>query len=188
MKRYTLLITLMLALAAVGMARGNAVVGQAAPDFKATDSNGKAVSLSSLKGKWVVLEWYNADCPVSKAKYDDNTMQSLQKKYEPKGVVWLTVCSSAEGKQGFYNAAGHNSTLKQRNATPTAFDIGRAYGAKTTPHMFVINPQGQLVYNGAIDDKAGNNYVDAALIAGMAGRPITTAVTTPYGCSVKYNK
>jgi peroxiredoxin len=178
-----------------------ATVGQTAPDFSVADSNGKMHKLSDYKGKVVVLEWHNQGCPYVKKHYGSGNMQKLQKEWKAKGVVWLTIISSAPGKQGFVNAQEENAYMKQVDASPSAAlldpngDIGRLYGAKTTPHMFVIDPKGTMVYNGAIDDKptadpgdlnGATNYVSAALTEVIAGKPVSTPATKPYGCSVKY--
>lgn len=180
---------------------GTAVVGQAAPEFTLTDSNGKAHTLSSYKGKHVVLEWVNFGCPFVAKHYGSGNMQRLQKAYRDKGVVWLAVNSSAEGKQGYHTAAEIGALLKEKGSAPTAYlidtpgTVGQLYGARTTPHMYVIDPKGTLVYAGGIDDRpttdladieGATNYVKAALDETLAGKPVTTAVTKPYGCSVKY--
>jgi len=176
-------------------------VGDTAPDFKGTDSNDKTQTLVQYRGRYVVLEWHNHDCPFTRKHYVSGNMQSLQKQWTSKGVVWLTVISSAPGQEGYMTAAEENSYMKKVNAAPTAtiLDptgvIGREYGAKTTPDMFVINPEGKLIYAGAIDDhastdpediKTSKNYVSEALTQAMAGKEVATAVTRPYGCSVKY--
>jgi peroxiredoxin len=178
-----------------------AVVSEPAPDFRLTDSNGTPHSLGALKGKFVVLEWVNFDCPFVAKHYGTGNMQRLQKAYAGRGVVWLSVNSSAPGKQGNFPAARVNALLKEKGAAPTAYLIdadgtaGRAYGAKTTPHMFVIDPQGTVVYAGGIDDMpstdaadvaTAKNFVAAALDEALAGKPVTTASSAPYGCSVKY--
>lgn len=175
--------------------------GDSAPDFTATDSNGKAVKLSDYKGKFVVLEWTNQGCPYTVKHYASGNMQKLQKEWTGKGVVWLTVLSSAPGKQGHVSPQEENDYIKKENASPTAAlmdekgAVGKLYGAKTTPHMYIIDPQGKLVYVGAIDDKSttdksdvatAKNYVTAALTEATSGKPVTTASTQPYGCSVKY--
>lgn len=172
-----------------------------APAFTLTDTNGTEHSLEDFKGKVVVLEWFNHGCPFVKKHYNKGNMQNLQKTYTDKGVVWLAVISSAEGKQGYDSAEGHNSTAKSKgtNATAILMDtdgkVGKAYGARTTPHMYVIDAEGELVYQGAIDDKRSTNpadipnsknYVAAALDAVLAGNDVEVAKTTPYGCSVKY--
>jgi peroxiredoxin len=175
--------------------------GDSAPDFTATDSNGKAVKLSDYKGKFVVLEWTNQGCPYTVKHYATGNMQKLQKEWTGKGVVWLTVLSSAPGEQGHVSAQEENDYIKKVDASPSAAlidekgTVGHLYGAKTTPHMFVIDKQGKVVYAGAIDDKpttskgdisTANNYVTAALTEATSGKPVTTASTQPYGCSVKY--
>jgi peroxiredoxin len=176
-------------------------IGAAAPAFALTDTNGKSVSLADFKGKTVVLEWTNHDCPYVRKHYGGNNMQALQKKWTAQGVVWLTVISSAPGKQGYVTGEQEKKYLEEKHAAPSnvLFDpqgtLGQLYGAKTTPHMFVIDPKGDIVYAGAIDDKrstriedakTANNYVRVALNEAMAGKPVTTPNTTPYGCTVKY--
>ena len=176
-------------------------VGTPAPDFSGTDTHGKAEQLSAFKGKYVVLEWTNADCPYAHAQYASGNMQSLQKEWTAKGVVWLSVISSAPGQQGYKTAADDNAYLIAQKAAPTAVlldpsgKIGHEYEAKTTPHMFIIDPSGKLIYAGAIDDhptadpseiKGSKNYVSEALNAAMAGKPVPVAYTRSYGCSVKY--
>jgi peroxiredoxin len=176
-------------------------VGDPAPGFTAVDSNGRQQSLASYKGKFVVLEWHNQGCPYTRKHYESGNMQRLQKEWTGKGVVWLTVISSAPGTQGFVTPAQENEYLQKMNASPTAVlmdpggTLGHLYGAKTTPHMFIIDPSGTLIYNGAIDDHptsdqgdiAGSkNFVSAALQEAMSGKPVTDAATRPYGCSVKY--
>ena len=179
--------------------RGTVEIGKAAPAFTAKTSSGKSVSLSDYKGKYVVLEWYNPDCPFVRRHYGMKTMQSLQQKYGKKGVVWLSICSSARGQQGNMTGAAHNARLKQNGAMPKALlidesgAIGRQYGAQTTPHMYVINPQGKLIYNGGIDNqprggnpRAATNYVAQALDEAMAGKRVSQPTSQPYGCNVKY--
>jgi peroxiredoxin len=200
MKKILPILTLGIAAAAI-FAWGAPVTGGKAPDFSATDTNGKTQTLSQYKGKYVVLEWTNPDCPIVHKHYDSGNMQKLQKEFTGKGVVWLSIDSSAPGQQGNYSAAEMNQIMKSRNAAPTAIipdpsgTIGKLYGAKTTPHMFVIDPSGNLVYQGAIDsipspDQAdipkATNYVQAALDESMAGKPVTTPSTRSYGCAVKY--
>ena len=175
--------------------------GDPAPGFTSVDSNGKQQSLSTYKGKIVVLEWHNQGCPYTKKHYESGNMQKLQKEWTTKGVVWLTVISSAQGTQGFVTPSQENEYLKTMNAVPTAVlmdpggTLGHLYGAKTTPQMFIIDPSGTLIYNGAIDDHPtsdksdipnSKNYVTAALTEATSGKPVTEAVTRPYGCSVKY--
>jgi len=176
-------------------------VGEPAPNFTATDSNGKAHTLSSYRGKFVVLEWHNQGCPYTKKHYDSGNMERLQKEWTQKGVVWFTVISSAPGTQGYVTAEQENDYMRRMNAAPTAAlldptgDLGHLYGAKTTPHMFIINPDGVLIYDGAIDDKStpdqadipsSTNYVSLALSEAMSGKPVSTPTSRPYGCSVKY--
>ena len=176
-------------------------VGEPAPNFTATDSNGKTHSLSSYRGKFVVLEWHNQGCPYTQKHYDSGNMERLQKEWTQKGVVWFTVISSAPGAQGYVTAEQENVYMRRMNAAPTAAlldptgDLGHLYGAKTTPHMFIINPDGVLIYDGAIDDKptpdqadipTSTNYVSLALSEAMAGKPVSTPTSRPYGCSVKY--
>jgi peroxiredoxin len=175
--------------------------GEQAPAFTATDSNGQTRNLADYKGKFVVLEWTNSGCPFTVKHYSSGNMQKLQKEWTSKGVIWLTVLSSAPGKQGYKTAAEENAYLKQVNASPTAVlmdpkgEVGHLYGAKTTPHMFVIDPNGKIVYAGAIDDKpttdqediaGAKNYVEAALTEATSGKAVTMASSQPYGCSVKY--
>ena len=176
-------------------------VGQPAPDFTGVDSNGSQHTLSQYQGKTVVLEWTNHDCPYVKKHYNSGNMQKLQKQATTDGVVWLSIISSRPGKQGHVSGGKANDLTRSRNAAPTAVildetsAIGRLYGAKTTPHMYIIDKTGQLVYMGGIDsipssdeaDIAGaKNYVRAALDAMTAGKTIEDSITRPYGCSVKY--
>ena len=176
-------------------------IGKPAPEFMANDTNGEHVMLSSLKGKPVVLEWTNSECPFVKKHYGSNNMQALQDEATKDGVVWVTINSSAKGKQGNLTAEEANKlTAEQKShASHKILDadgsIGKLYGAKTTPHMFVINSEGVLAYAGAIDDKSGSdpeevktakNYVRAALADLKAGKPVATPSTNPYGCGVKY--
>ena len=176
-------------------------VGDPAPAFTATDSNGRTHRLADYKGKLVVLEWHNRDCPYTRKHYESQNMQKLQKEWTGKGVVWLTVISSAPGEQGYVTADDENAYLKKMNAGPTAVlldpkgDVGRLYGARTTPHMFIVDAGGNLIYNGAIDDRpttdasdiaGATNYVSAALQQATSGKPVAQATTQPYGCNVKY--
>ena len=176
-------------------------VGDSAPDFTATGSDGQAYKLADFRGKFVVLEWHNQGCPYTIKHYQSGNMERLQKEWTAKGVVWFTVISSAPGQQGYVNAAQENDYMKRMNASPTAAlldpngQLGHLYNAKTTPQMVVIGPTGTMLYNGAIDDRpstsisdiaGAKNYLTQALTEAMAGKPISTATTRPYGCSVKY--
>jgi alkyl hydroperoxide reductase subunit AhpC len=178
-----------------------AKVGSPAPDFTATASNGKIVQLSNYRGKYVVLEWHNNGCPYVGKHYKSGNMQRLQKQWTAQGVVWLTVISSARGNQGYVTVSEENDYLAKMQAAPTAAlldptgQVGHLYDAKTSPQMVVINPQGVVIYDGAIDDKpttdlsdvpGATNYVSLALEQAMAGKPVQTPATRPYGCSVKY--
>jgi len=195
---------LLLALALCTLSAGSwaARVGEAAPDFTGTASNGKSVRLSDYRGKFVVLEWHNNGCPFVRKQYNSGNMQRLQKQWISKGVAWFTILSSAPGKQGFATASEENDFLAKEQAAPTAAvldptgTIGHLYDAKTSPQMVVINPQGVVIYDGAIDNKpttdvadvpGAKNYVSQALQEAMAGKPVDTAATRPYGCSVKYS-
>lgn len=176
-------------------------VGSAAPQFTGKDSNGKTHSVSDFKGKTVVLEWTNNQCPFVRKHYDSGNMQRLQQEARSKGVVWLSVVSSAPNQQGYVTGQQANQLTRSRNANPTAVlldpdgNIGRLYSARTTPHMYVIDAKGTLRYAGAIDSnpsartedvKTANNYVSAALNSVLSGQAVKTATTQPYGCSVKY--
>jgi len=178
-----------------------AEIGKPAPEFTLTDTKGVSHRLSDFKGKVVVLEWINLGCPYVKAQYSGRNMQNLQKAHADKGVVWLAVCSSASGQQGYYNAADWNARIAEQGIAATAVlidepgTVGMLYGAKTTPHMYVVAADGTLAYNGAIDNAnstnvveiaKAQNYVTAAVDALLAGKPVATAATKPYGCGVKY--
>src|ERR1700730_17387714 len=175
--------------------------GSIAPDFKGTDSNGAQHTLSDYRGKYVVLEWANQGCPYDRKHYLSGSIESQQREWTAKGVVWLSVISSATGAQGYVTPSEENTYLKTMHAAPTAAlldptsAIARLYEAKTTPHIFVIDPTGKLIYQGAIDNKptteqadlkGARNYLNEALTAAMAGNPVPVASTRPYGCSVKY--
>lgn len=172
-----------------------------APDFQIKDMNGKDHKLSEFKGKWVVMEWFNKDCPFVRKHYGSNNMQNLQKTYTDKGVVWLTIYSSAKGNQGYQEGADAIKTqleLKGNSSFLLADNngvVGKLYGAQTTPHMFVISPESKVIYTGAIDDNnspdpaviAGSkNYVALALDSAMANKAVATQHAKPYGCGVKY--
>ena len=178
-------------------------IGQPAPAFELKDTSGKTVKLADFKGKHVVLEWVNPGCPFVVKHYGSQNMQGLQKAYTAKDVVWLSVNSTARSAGDYLEPAALNAKLvKEWGAAPTAVlmdesgKVGRAYAAKTTPHMYVIDPAGKLVYAGGIDDKrtsnpadvkTANNFVKAALTESLAGKPVSTPTATPYGCSVKYD-
>jgi len=179
----------------------SATIGQPAPDFALQGADGKTHSLSDYKGKFVVLEWTNPNCPFVHKFYDSNTMQALQKKETAKGVVWLRINSAAQGKDDYQSVTQLASYVKDHNvaATESLIDpdgnVGHMYGARTTPHMFVIDSKGTLIYAGGIDNTpsadpadipSAKNYVTAALDEAMAGKPVTTPTSQPYGCSVKY--
>jgi peroxiredoxin len=196
----TLIIACALAVLAAPL-RAELAPGQPAPDFTLKDQTGASHKLSDAKGKYVVLEWYNGGCPFVRRQYDDKNMQSLQKKYVKEGVTWFTVSSSAPGKQGALTGKTAAKAWKKEGMSSALLldsksEVARLYGAKTTPHMFVIDPTGNVIYMGAIDDKAStdksddpknaHNYVAAALDSAMAGKPVETPLTQSYGCSVKY--
>lgn len=175
--------------------------GQPAPDFSLHDIQGKPVSLGKLRGKYVVLEWINHGCPFVKKHYNSGNMQALQKEFTAKDVIWLSICSSAEGKQGHMKPAEWRKVAKEKGGAASSIlldewgEVGNLYGAKTTPHMFVIDPNGLVIYQGAIDEtpstdpadvKGAKNYVRLALEEAMEGKPISHSTTKPYGCGVKY--
>lgn len=189
----------LLALLIAGVLQAAVQTGSEAPGFTLVDTNGTEYSLADFEGSFVVLEWLNHGCPFVVRHYDSGNIPALQKKYTDEGVVWLSIVSSAPGKQGYYEPEEANRLTEEKGASPTAVlldpsgDAGRAYGARTTPHMYVIDPDGVLIYQGAIDDKPRGgdpaettNYVAAALDAAMAGEEVEVGSTQPYGCSVKY--
>jgi peroxiredoxin len=197
-----LLLTALTCLASASLfAADSPAPGSAAPDFSVTDSKGKTKSVSQYKGKTVVLEWFNPGCPFVVKHYGSGNMQKLQEEFTGKGVVWLTIDSSAPGKEGNLTADQANAKMTEWKMKSSALLLdpdgkaGQTYGAKNTPHMFIINPEGKVIYAGAIDNKAtpnpaditsSTNYVKAALTESLGGKPVTTASTKPYGCSVKY--
>jgi peroxiredoxin len=197
-----LLLTALTCLASTSLlAADSPAVGSAAPDFSVTDSKGKTQSVSQYKGKTVVLEWFNPECPFVKKHYGGSNMQKLQDEFTGKGVVWLTIDSSATGKEGHLTAEQAEKQITEWKMKSTALVLdpdgkaGKAYGAKNTPHMFIISPEGKVIYAGAIDSKASpnpedvassTNYVKVALDESMAGKPVSNPTTKPYGCSVKY--
>ncbi len=204
-KTFVLTIAVIMAMIAVPVMANSPpplpIIGNLAPAIVAKDTNGKDFDVSAYKGKIVVLEWTNNGCPFVKKHYGSKNMQTIQKDLTSKGVVWVSVISSAPGKEGHVDADGAHKIAADAGAVPTHIildpdgKIGQAYGAKTTPHMFVIAADGTVAYMGAIDDNASadpatvtgaKNYVRAAVDSLMAGTPIETAQTQPYGCSVKY--
>jgi peroxiredoxin len=193
---WLVLVTLFAAGAAFAVASG-----APAPGFTLADTSGKSVQLGDYRGKYVVLEWTNPECPFVRKHYSSGNMQALQKEFAGRDVVWLAINSTNSSHSEFKTLRQMGDWMKSQGAAPAATlldstsDTGRAYGARTTPHMFVIDPSGKVVYSGAIDDKrsanpadakTANNYVRAALAEAMSGKPITVGNTTPYGCSVKY--
>ena len=192
-----------LALTTLGATGASAAVavGAKAPAFSLAGADGKTHALADYAGKVVVLEWFNEECPYVQKHYGTKNMQGLQRDYAARGVVWLSVISSAPGKQGHATPAEAAATVAELGAVPAAMlldasgTVGQAYGAKTTPHMYVIGTDGTLLYQGAIDDDpsfkqegvaTAKSYVRQALDEVLAGKPVTEASTTPYGCSVKY--
>ena len=184
-----------------GPAQAEVTVGEVAPNFKGVDTNGVEHNLSDFLGKNVVLEWSNHECPFVVKHYESGNMQKLQKEATADDVIWLTIISSAEGKQGYTSAAEANAIIEEQGIASTARildpsgEIGKLYGAKTTPHMFVIDTEGKVAYAGAIDSdssfkqsaiEGAENYVMSALSSLKAGEEIKVASTKPYGCSVKY--
>ncbi len=184
-----------------GGAEAAVETGAQAPAFSVPDASGATRTLAEFRGRTVVLEWTNNGCPYVRKHYDSGNMQALQQEAAASGVVWLQVISSAQGEQGYLDGPGALARVRTDNAHPAATLLdptgvmGHAYGARNTPHMFVINGDGVLVYQGAIDNRpsarpstleGAHNYVRAALADLAAGRPVQTPETTPYGCSVKY--
>jgi peroxiredoxin len=195
------ILSILFAIALAASAYATPEIGKPAPDFTLKDLSGQNHQLSDLKGKYVVLEWVNFGCPFVRKHYGSKNMQKLQKEFVDKGVVWLSICSSAPGKQGNETPDAAKTGFAKFGSDASAYlvdedgKIGRLYQAKTTPDMFLINPQGVLIYSGAIDDKptpdpstvaTANNYVRAAFDEATAGRSVSVPTTKPYGCSVKY--
>ena len=187
--------------ATASLAHAAASVGQPAPDFTLTDTGGKTVKLSDFKGKHVVLEWNNPGCPFVRKHYDTANMQTLQKEASGKEVVWLAINSTATSHQDYLAPAKLGQWMTEQKATPRATlmdesgTVGKSYGARTTPHMYMVNPQGTLIYAGGIDSipsastadiKTATNYVRVGLNEALAGKPLSKPTTQPYGCSVKY--
>lgn len=200
MKKMTMAAVLMVGIIGSGLAAAQAIVGQAAPAFSSVDTAGKTVSLADFKGKYVVLEWVNPSCPFSQKHYDSGNMPATQKHAAAKDVVWLSVNTTGSSENDPKAVAVLAAWAKAKNAAATAIlvddgKIARSYGARTTPHMYLIDPAGKLVYAGAIDSKASanpadiagaTNYVIQAIDEITAGKPVSKSITQPYGCSVKY--
>ena len=197
--KWKLLLAALLSVAALPAL--GATAGQPAPNFTLTDTEGRQVRLSDFKGRYVVLEWTNPSCPFVRNHYDTRNMQTLQSAWGPRGVVWLSIDSSNKSSWSYMAPAKLDAWMRKQGAAQQAVlvdgesEVAKLYRAKTTPHMFVINPEGQIVYAGAIDDRpstrpndpsAAKNYVRTALTQATAGMAITTADTTPYGCSIDY--
>lgn len=183
------------------LAQAAPAVGQAAPDFTLKDTSGKAVKLSDFRGKHVVLEWTNPGCPYVRKHYDSGNMPATQKEAVGKGVVWLAINSTEKSAGDYLEPPKLAAWLKERKAEPTATlmdeegTAGKAYGARTTPHLYIVDPQGKLIYAGGIDSipsanpadiPKATNYVKQGLGEALAGKPLTAATTRPYGCSIKY--
>ncbi|MEO8043531.1 MAG: thioredoxin family protein [Spartobacteria bacterium] len=201
MKTKLLLLTLTIISSGALLAAEGPTVGASAPGFSLPAADGKTHSLGDFKGKYVVLEWFNPGCPFVKKHYESKNMQQLQKQFTGKDVVWLTIDSSAAGEQGYLTPETAQKQLVDWEMGPTALlldpdgKVGHEYQATNTPHMFIINPDGKLIYEGAIDSKASanpadiessTNYVKVALEEAMAGKPVSNAKTKAYGCSIKY--
>ena len=191
----------LLASLVASIATASPTIGQPAPSFRATDVTGNQVSLADFKGKYVVLEWNNPGCPFVQKHYDSGNMQSLQKRFGAENVAWLSINSTNEGSSDYMPPNKLAAWFKQHNAAPAAVlmdtkgEVGRAFGAKVTPHMYVIDPSGTLVYAGAIDDKrstnvadvkTATNYVVAALTDAKSGKPVSKTSSQAYGCTIKY--
>ena len=201
MKRSLSSLVAMLALCAAGLAQAQAVVGQPAPAFSATDTAGRPVSLAAFQGKYVVMEWLNPGCPFVRKHYNSANMPGLQKEFTAKNVVWLSVNSTEKAASDYLAPAQLAAWMKEKSAASTATlmdeegRIGKAYGARTTPHMYIVNPQGTLVYAGGIDStpsarvddiKTATNFVRQGLNEALAGKQVSTATAQPYGCTIKY--
>jgi len=193
--------TLIAALALVSTAALAAAVRQPAPDFALKDVSGRTVKLSDYRGRYVVLEWVNPECPYVQKHYGSGNMQGLQRDYTAKNVAWLTIDSTNTDHSEYYAPGKLAGWMRRMGGAPTATlldptgTVGRAYGARTTPHLFIVDPKGELIYAGGIDDrrstdpddvKTARNYVRAAMGEALAGRPVAEASTRPYGCSIKY--
>lgn len=202
-RRRLALVATIAVLPLLSISAGAVAVGDAAPAFELKDTQGRTVKLADFKGRHVVLEWTNPGCPFVQKHYGAKNMQALQKEAAAKGVAWLSINSTARSASDYLApAALADKLVKDWGAAPTAVlmdeagTVGRAYAARTTPHMYVIDPAGKLVYAGGIDDKrsanpadipGAKNFVRAALAESLAGKPVSTASTAPYGCSIKYD-
>ena len=201
MKTKLLLLALTLVSTGALCAAESPTVGAPAPGFSLAGADGKTHSLGDFKGKYVVLEWFNPGCPFVQKHYKSDNMQNLQQQFTGKGVAWLTIDSSAPGSQGHLTAEEAKKQMSEWNMHSTALlldpngQVGHEYHATNTPHMFVVDPSGKLIYEGAIDSKASydpadikgsTNYVATALNEAMAGKPVSTSQTKAYGCSIKY--
>ncbi len=196
--------SLLLALSGPGEARASEpAINKPAPEFTFTDIEGTSAKLSDFKGKFVVLEWFNHGCPFTEKHYKSDKMQDLQRKYTEEGVVWISINSTSDGHANYRDAAMSRKEAEAYGASSTYIvldpsgEIGKLYGAKTTPDIFIINPEGKLVYMGAADSIASTevedipkatNYIDLALTEALAGKPVSMPETKPYGCSVKYKE
>lgn len=202
MNKFAAMLLVVSMAALVSAAQAAVAPGQAAPEFSLVDINGKVQKLSDYRGKYVVLEWFNAECPFVQKHYESGNMQALQARYTQKGVVWLGINSTSSRHSNYRDPARSHAILKDWKSAPTAFvldpdgKVGKQYGARTTPHMYVIDPKGTLVYVGGIDDKpstsqrdiaTARNLVAAALDDSLSGKPVGTPSAMPYGCSVKYD-
>jgi len=191
----------LLMLAIAGAAGASPDIGAPAPEFSLPDTTGNQHTLADLRGSFVVLEWTNHQCPFVRKHYGSGNMQALQKEYTGEGVVWLSIISSAPGEQGYVSAEKADELTRERDASPSAVlldpkgTVGKLYGARTTPHMYIVDPDGTLIYKGGIDDKpstsradidTATNYVRVALAEARNGQSVSNPVTRPYGCSVKY--
>jgi len=201
LRRHIFLVSLVSAIGFTGTVQATPAVGQQAPEFSLSDTSGKTVRLSDYRGKHVVLEWVNPGCPYVRKHYNSANMQGTQKEVAGKGVVWLAINSTSESHPDYLAPAQLARWMAGQNAVPsnTLMDedgaVGKAYGARTTPHMYIVNPVGVLVYAGGIDSipsaraddiKTAVNYVKQSIEDSLAGKPLRNAVTRPYGCSVKY--
>jgi len=201
MKSTSLILTIIALSSGALLAAAPPKIGTPSPEFSLTDSHGQTHSLGDFKGKYVVLEWFNPGCPFVQKHYKSENMQELQKRFTGKGVVWLTIDSSAPGSQGYLTPAEANRQVAEWNMKSTALlldpqgKVGHEYGATNTPHMYVIDPNGKVIYSGAIDSrpttdpddiKGATNYVAAALEEAISGKPVSTPISRAYGCSIKY--